>query len=253
VVFTDLLRLTPLEDDPPTQALILELASRSVATSPVDDRGNRPHAHGGDLQSVTLLVDEVVGPEEVVVRPLPALLRHQSCFTGLTLSGSGEICLLLESQYLSRLAGQAAVVSSAGQSVSSSRDEAAEQPPAILVADDSLSARRCLTQMLRRAGFEIEEAADGVEATELLERRPWAAVFSDLEMPRCGGFELLAEITARSATAGLPVVMVSSRQEPEFSQRARELGAAAYLTKPVSEETLRQTLDQIGVHPQMHP
>jgi chemosensory pili system protein ChpA (sensor histidine kinase/response regulator) len=199
------------------------------------------------------LVDEVVGPEEVVVRPLPPLLRHQSCFTGLTLSGSGEIVLLLESQYLSRLAGQAALVSDAEQGDRMEHDGAAEQPPAILVADDSLSARRLLSQMLRRAGFEIEEAADGVEATELLERRTWAAVFSDLEMPRRGGFELLAEITARSATAALPVVMVSSRQEPEFSQRARELGAAAYLTKPVSEETLRKTLDQIGVHPQMHP
>jgi chemotaxis protein histidine kinase CheA/ActR/RegA family two-component response regulator len=252
VVFSDLLHLTHGEE-PPTQALILELAGRAVTNPTVDNSDGFSDQQGDRLRSVTLLVDEVVGPEEVVVRPLPPLLRHQSCFTGLTLSGSGEIVLLLESQYLSRLAGQAALSGDAAAQGDTTADDDAQLPPAILVADDSLSARRCLTQMLRRAGFDIVEAADGVEATELLERRPWAAIFSDLEMPRRGGFELLEEIAARSAMASLPVIMVSSRQEPEFPQRARELGAAAYLTKPVSEETLRKTLDQIGVLPQMHP
>jgi CheY-like chemotaxis protein len=86
------------------------------------------------------------------------------------------------------------------------------------------------------------EASDGKEALESLKKQHFAAVFSDMEMPNVDGMELLANISASGRSDSPPVIIISSRSEREFTERARQLGAANYLIKPLVDEDLDAAL-----------
>jgi len=206
-------------------------------------------------QNVQLLVDSVVGPEEIVVRSLPPLLKSHPLLSGISLSGAGEIVLLLDGQRLMDLALQ--TPSTADATTNVVREHSDDSPHAtgdvpdnasrVLVVDDSLSARRHLVKLLQQAGIDTVEAADGIDGLDQFRKRTWPVVFTDIEMPRLDGLELLAELK-RSGNDGTPrVVVVSSRTEGDYRQRAAALGADAYLTKPVEPSALNDVLAKLGV------
>ncbi len=193
-------------------------------------------------------VDEVLGPEEVVVRALPALLQRHPMFAGVVLSGSGETVLLLNADRMAQLCQTNADPSETDPhetdlpAVAVKSDRAAS----VLIVDDSLSARRSLAKRLRGRGFEVVEANDGLDALGYLQSDQFEAVFTDLDMPRMGGLELLSEINQNESIKA-SVIVVSSRCQDDVWQRASENGAKAYLNKPVSEDSLAETLDQLNL------
>jgi chemosensory pili system protein ChpA (sensor histidine kinase/response regulator) len=162
-----------------------------------------------------------------------------------TLAGTGEIVLLLDDQQLCELATSHRSSRLDEQQPTSASGEHPGKPRTVLVVDDSLSARRTLVRALRARGFEVVEAGDGLDAQSRLRDQEFEAIFSDLEMPRQGGFELLQEVKTNVDTASIPVVIVSSRTEEEIQTRALELGAVAYHTKPLREQDLDKTLAQL--------
>jgi chemosensory pili system protein ChpA (sensor histidine kinase/response regulator) len=197
-----------------------------------------------DEHRICLGVDEILGPEEVVVRPLPPLLRRHPHLCGMTLSGAGEVVLLLDGRRLLMDAAAEDESGATGASQHTSPQVPDEQDEVhVLVVDDSLSARRRLVQKLRAMGLGITEAADGVEAVDLLRNGTFDAVFSDLEMPRLGGFDLLAEMS--SLPDPPPCVIVTTRTEQEIQERARTLGAAGFLSKPVETAAVEQMVDRL--------
>ncbi len=99
----------------------------------------------------------------------------------------------------------------------------------ILVAEDSLTSRTLLRNILSASGFEVETAVDGQEAWEKLEQGKFDLVISDVEMPRKNGFELTAAI--RSSFQELPVILVTSLESREDRERGAEAGANAYIIK----------------------
>lgn len=210
-----------------------------------------------DDRESALLVDEVVGAEEVVVRPLPALLKHHPWYSGMTLAGDGDIVLLLEPRAVARFVTSAAAESlrpdneparPAG-AIAVSPTAPAHPTPLVgraLVADDSRTARGRVVRCLREHGWNVDEAADGAEALERVRRDTYDLLVTDIEMPRRTGIELLQEL--RAAGAQLPAIVVSSRDEPETRQRTAQLGAVAHLAKPVDEVTLADLLRRLASH-----
>jgi CheY-like chemotaxis protein len=220
----------------------------------------------GDLESagpanrVGLAVDTVVGPEEVVVRSLPPLLRRHRLFAGVTLSGAGEIMLLCDSRRLVELALRKAVSADKADEADSRSAEAASTATArVLVVDDSLSARRSIRRILESCGVEAVECSDGLEALDQLRRETFSLVLSDMEMPRLGGIELLGEIKRGRRTRDLPVVLVTSSNDHTDRTRADDLGADGYIVKPIHREALAEILARFGFNvarsarPQFHP
>lgn len=199
---------------------------------------------GRVAERITLLVDEIVGPEELVLRPMPALLKGHPYCSGATLSGMGSTVLFLDSRRLLETCSD--LISANDWLTTSDSSDQAGAPiatvPRVLVVDDSISARKRVVRSLQRYPVEIVEANDGKQALEALKHATFAAVFSDMEMPHVSGMELLADVNANKDSHTPPVVIISSRSEIEFTGRAKELGANNYLIKPLTDQALDQAL-----------
>ncbi|HSF30929.1 MAG TPA: sigma-54 dependent transcriptional regulator [Candidatus Tectomicrobia bacterium] len=107
----------------------------------------------------------------------------------------------------------------------------------ILVVDDEPDMRDALTAALRREGFSISTAANGVEALEKVQGQPFDLIITDVRMPRMGGLALLQELKRTSAT--IPVVMMTGYGRIEDAVEAMKAGAFDYLLKPFSLEDLK--------------
>jgi two-component system chemotaxis response regulator CheY len=101
----------------------------------------------------------------------------------------------------------------------------------VLVVDDSQTVRLVVARALKAAGYEVVEAADGVEALAKLAEFPETAlVVCDINMPRMGGIELLEAMQARALPQA--VIMLTTEGQPDLIQRAKVLGAKGWLVKP---------------------
>lgn len=181
--------------------------------------------------AVALRVDGIDGPEELVLQPLGPLLAGNPAVSGAGLSTGGEVIPALDVSGLLRLAEDG------GPAVVDDLDSDQSRPVA-LVVDDSLSVRRIATRHLRALGFEVAEASDGEEALGSLRARPFDLILTDLEMPRMDGFALLSELRRTGVAETSRVVVTSTLSDPSTRRRVLELGAAAFVPKPVDPEEL---------------
>ncbi|PTX91934.1 hypothetical protein DB346_23545 [Verrucomicrobia bacterium LW23] len=117
-------------------------------------------------------------------------------------------------------------------------------PLQVLVVDDSLSVRKVQERSLAALGCRVHLAVDGVDALEKLRQLPVDLIFSDLEMPRMNGYELIRAIRAlpEKDRAELPIVIITSRATEKHHAKAMELGASGYLTKPFTQPQLEEAL-----------
>src|SRR6476620_1783978 len=110
----------------------------------------------------------------------------------------------------------------------------------ILIVDDSSLVRLYYRDALERAGFEIDQAINGIEAMEKVLAHKFDLVIVDINMPRMDGLSFLRVLRAQSLeTASIPALMISTESAPQDIQDARAAGANYYSVKPVSEEDLR--------------
>ncbi len=114
---------------------------------------------------------------------------------------------------------------------------AATEGGRVLVADDDPQMRRLIKIVLQREGFEVLEANDGLDALELIEQGSIDLVILDVDMPRLNGLGVLEEIRAQMRTASLPVIVLTALQD-DTEEKALDLGAQDYLTKPVQTRSL---------------
>ena len=109
----------------------------------------------------------------------------------------------------------------------------------ILVVDDSSLVRLYYRSALEKAGFEVEQAINGIEAMERVLSQPFDLVIVDVNMPRMDGFTFLRSLRCRAAdVAMLPALVISTESEMQDIAEARASGANFYLVKPVAEADL---------------
>jgi chemotaxis protein histidine kinase CheA/ActR/RegA family two-component response regulator len=191
---------------------------------------------GSNEEPMALRVDCVVGALELVVRPLGPLLAGHPVFSGIGLTTGGEIVPSLDVGGLLRLAHEGTTTMIPPQGGERNR---------ALVVDDALSVRRTASRNLRALGLEVEEASDGEQALGKLRSRNYRLILTDLEMPKMDGFALLAELGRTGALGKTPIVVNSTRSDGETRRRVLEMGARAYLTKPVDLEELAGVVEAI--------
>lgn len=109
----------------------------------------------------------------------------------------------------------------------------------VLVVDDSATVRRSVIYTLSRAGFEVVEASDGAIGLDVINNTPdLALVVMDINMPDMDGIELLETIMRDGIHHKLPVVMLTTEDEPKLIAKAKISGAKLWLVKPFKPENL---------------
>jgi CheY-like chemotaxis protein len=162
----------------------------------------------------------------------------------LTLSGAGEMVLLLDSNRLTEFYQRFHSHLGEVHRNEEGRPAAAKSGRRVLIVDDSLSARKMLVKKMTQHGFQATESGDGFDALEKLRHDKFDLVLTDLDMPRLGGIEMLFDMQ-RGQFGDAPVVVVTSRNEEEIRLRALENGAVDFLNKPVSDAALVGMLNRL--------
>jgi chemotaxis protein histidine kinase CheA/ActR/RegA family two-component response regulator len=195
---------------------------------------------------IALMVEEIVGREEIVVKSLGDFLKGVKMFSGATISGEGNVRLIIN---IAALFGEEGLVVSNAMIDSAVKEavitEATTHKPRILVVDDSISIRKYVQRFLDRSGYEVEVAPDGLEALNTLAKMKFDAVITDLEMPVMHGYDLMAEMRKNSDLLNIPVIVLTSRAGEKHRQKALEMGAQDYLVKPFEEQEMLNALKKL--------
>jgi len=119
----------------------------------------------------------------------------------------------------------------------------------IIIADDSATARMFIKRCLEMAGYQdaaFYEAKDGYDVLELVKEQSVDLLITDLNMPHMDGKSLLKRIKTNPRYCDLPVLVITSADNPATEQELRKFGAFAILGKPVSPDILASTLQGLS-------
>ena len=185
---------------------------------------------------------EIKEMRTVIVKDFGPYLRTFPGVRGGTILGDGTVAPVIDARELMR---------NTAYQPWSARDESYRAALAktvklrALIADDSLSVRRALEQLLTDAGFEVFAARDGLEALALIKESNPDILLLDLEMPRMNGLEVAAFVRKESELSEVPIIMITSRTSEKHVQMAKAAGVNDILSKPYAEDAL---LDLIQTH-----
>jgi two-component system, chemotaxis family, chemotaxis protein CheY len=115
----------------------------------------------------------------------------------------------------------------------------------VLVADDSPSMRQMLAHTLRQGGYDVALAVDGTDALEQMERQPADLVLTDRNMPRLDGLGLTRALRADSRWRRVPVLVLTTEDDPDTKLAGRMAGATGWLVKPFEPTRLLEVIGQV--------
>lgn len=128
-------------------------------------------------------------------------------------------------------------------------------PLRFLVVDDFATTRRIIGKLLREIGFaQVDDAADGVAALEMLQRARYDFVVTDVDMPRMDGFGLVAAMRRDAALQAIPALLVTREPSKEQVVRAARVGANGYVVRPLTRAGLEDRIRTVlGLPPRTLP
>ncbi len=188
-----------------------------------------------------LIVDSLVGQEEIVIKSLGEYLKGIEGIAGATIRGDGGVTLIVDVAALMQMAKS--VKATAMTQVESSAASTEKTQPSdykVLMVDDSKTDRTIMRKSLAPLGITLVEAVDGVDALGVLKSgdHVFDAMLIDIEMPRMDGYTLATEIKKYNKYKNLPLIAVTSRTGKSDRMRGVESGMVEYITKPYSPDYL---------------
>ena len=204
---------------------VLELGERRVAR---DEQNQQVVLLRAADKRIAFAVDRVIGMQEVLVKSLGSQLSRVRNVAAATVLGDGSVVPILNINDLVRSA-----LSGPARPQLGSAQGARGKPKrlSVLVAEDSITSRTLLKNILESSGFQVTTAIDGADALAQLKTGSFDIVISDVEMPRLDGFGLTAAIRGESRWAELPVVLVTGLESRSDRERGIDAGANAYVVK----------------------
>ncbi len=181
-----------------------------------------------------LIVDDIFGQEEAIIKPVNRFLDGLTLYSGVTISGDGKMRLVVNPIRVFEEDIDHMPLDPTGVHDFRGRR--------VLVVDDSLSVRKYVSSFLIERDCDVFNASNGIEALGLLEEKPVDLIITDLEMPLMHGYELIAKLKASDHLRDIPVVVLTSRSTGKHREKALEIGASDYIMKPVDENSLFSTL-----------
>ncbi|MCK9220182.1 MAG: response regulator [Bacteroidales bacterium] len=194
---------------------------------------------------IGFIIDEVHGEQEGMIKDMGPQLVHVKNITGVTLLGNGQVIPILNIDELMESATRISIVQPA-EEISGEEEAIEHHQKYILVAEDSITLRLLLKNIIESDGYLVKTAIDGMDAFQLLKNEVFDLVVSDVEMPRMNGFELTAKIRKDKTLTETPVILVTALDTAEDRQRGMESGANAYIVKGSFEQSnLLETIHRL--------
>lgn len=190
---------------------------------------------------IGLIVDTLVGQEEIVIKSLGEYLQGIEGIAGATMRGDGRVTLIVDVAALMHMAKKTrSQVTQQKSKAAKSKEKTKASDYKILIVDDSKTDRTIMRQSVNPLGVTIIEAVDGVEALNIIKsgEHDFDACLIDIEMPRMDGYTLASEIRKYSRFKSLPLIAVTSRTSKTDRMRGVEVGMSEYITKPYSADYL---------------
>ncbi|WP_279041377.1 hybrid sensor histidine kinase/response regulator [Campylobacter helveticus] len=191
-----------------------------------------------------IIVDTLVGQEEIVIKSMGDYLQNIQGIAGATIRGDGRVTLIIDVGAMMDIAKEIKVDIKA--QLESSVKKPKEQPSdyKVLIVDDSKMDRTLMQKALEPLGISLLEATNGVEALNIVKsgEHEIDAILIDIEMPRMDGYTLAGEIRKYSKYRQLPLIAVTSRTSKTDRLRGVEVGMTEYITKPYSPEYLENVV-----------
>jgi chemosensory pili system protein ChpA (sensor histidine kinase/response regulator) len=208
---------------------------------------------GSGKSKVGFQIDGILGARDIVVKTLGTHLGNVKGLLGATLLGDGTVVPILDPTTLvGDKEEQTAQAACARASRNGNRAQQ-DRPLTVLVADDSVSVRRVMTNLIKSVGWTPVDAKDGRDALEVLHGLlvPPDAFLLDIEMPRMDGYELLSFLRSQDAYRHTPVIMVTARAGEKHRTKALDLGATGYLVRPYQDDALIKLIRELVNQPKV--
>jgi len=199
---------------------------------------------GVGASKVGLIVDGLIGQEEIVIKSLGEYLKGIKGIAGATIRGDGKVTLIVDVAALMQLAKEthAKTIVTASLETAKKKKEKPEDY-VILIVDDSNTDRKIMKKSIENLGFTIKEATNGEEALNIIKNDSNIdAALVDIEMPKMDGYTLAQEIRKYNRFKNLPLIAVTSRTTKSDRVRGVEVGMNEYITKPYTPEYLANVL-----------
>lgn len=190
---------------------------------------------------IGVIVDFLIGQEEIVIKSLGYYLKGTEGIAGATIRGDGKVTLIVDVAAMMQMAKSVKVsINKLAQETEARREKNSPSDYVILAVDDSSTDRAIMRKSLKPLGVTVVEATNGLEALDIVKAgdKQFDAVLIDIEMPKMDGYALAAEIRKYNKFKNMPLIAVTSRTSKTDRMRGVESGMTEYITKPYSPEYL---------------
>ncbi|NHA97438.1 chemotaxis histidine kinase/response regulator CheAY2 [Helicobacter pylori] len=192
-------------------------------------------------QKIGVIVDYLIGQEEVVIKSLGYYLKNTRGIAGATVRGDGKITLIVDVGAMMEMAKSIKVnITTLMNESESTKSKNSPSDYVVLAIDDSSTDRAIIRKCLKPLGITLLEATNGLEGLEMLKNGDKIpdAILVDIEMPKMDGYTFASEVRKYNKFKNLPLIAVTSRVTKTDRMRGVESGMTEYITKPYSGEYL---------------
>ncbi|WRF62650.1 chemotaxis histidine kinase/response regulator CheAY2 [Helicobacter pylori] len=192
-------------------------------------------------QKIGVIVDYLIGQEEVVIKSLGYYLKNTRGIAGATVRGDGKITLIVDVGAMIDMAKSIKVnITTLMNESENTKSKNSPSDYVVLAIDDSSTDRAIIRKCLKPLGITLLEATNGLEGLEMLKNGDKVpdAILVDIEMPKMDGYTFASEVRKYNKFKNLPLIAVTSRVTKTDRMRGVESGMTEYITKPYSGEYL---------------
>ncbi|WRG45101.1 chemotaxis histidine kinase/response regulator CheAY2 [Helicobacter pylori] len=192
-------------------------------------------------QKIGVIVDYLIGQEEVVIKSLGYYLKNTRGIAGATVRGDGKITLIVDVGAMMEMAKSIKVnITTLMNESENTKSKNSPSDYVVLAIDDSSTDRAIIRKCLKPLGITLLEANNGLEGLEMLKNGDKIpdAILVDIEMPKMDGYTFASEVRKYNKFKNLPLIAVTSRVTKTDRMRGVESGMTEYITKPYSGEYL---------------
>lgn len=190
---------------------------------------------------VGLVIDEMYGKQEIVIKPLGKYLGKVEGITGTTILGDGTIIMILDS----------GLIANEGKSFSKKKNFIKSEKTFhkktinVLYVEDSTTMQKMAKRALELNGYRVDTVFNGIEGLEKIKEKKYDLIISDYNMPVMNGYEFFNEIRKNDAHKFIPTILLTSENIDIEDGEWGELNLSAYLKKPFNENKMMKTIENI--------